>query len=179
MPNAFNHVMSKGNRGDPILTHEAEFQRFLAILRQTTTRFRWRCLAYCLMTNHYHLVVRTPEPNLSEVMHYLNGAYARWFNRRHGYQGHVFQGRFHSRSIESDWHLLEACRYVVLNPVRANLVRRPSDWAWSSYHATVGTRPDVASIALSEVLRFFGRRRPEAREAFRAFVDNAPGQRPL
>jgi REP element-mobilizing transposase RayT len=156
----------------------AEFRRFLAILDQTTRRFRWQCLAYCLMTNHYHLVVRTPEPNISQAMHHLNGAYARWFNRRHGYQGHLLQRRFHAAAIESDWHLLEACRYVVLNPVRAGLVRAPIQWPWSSYRATIGAPGDASGLALDELLGFFGRRRGSAREAFRAFVDDAPERRP-
>ncbi|MGH3010344.1 MAG: REP-associated tyrosine transposase [Gaiellaceae bacterium] len=170
-PNALSHVTSRGNRGEPIFTDSADFARFLAILEQATVRFRWRCLAYCLMTNHYHLIVQTPEPNISQAMHRLNGGYARWFNRRHGYRGHLFQRRFHAAAIESDWHMLEACRYVVLNPVRAGLARRPAEWEWSSYRATVGTAPKTCTLALDELLGFFGARR--AREAFRAFVDDA------
>jgi hypothetical protein len=109
----------------------ADFARFLAILEQATARSRWQCLAYS-----------------SQAMHHLNGSYARWFNRRHGYQGHLFQRRFHAAAIESDWHLLEACRYVVLNPVRAGLASRPSEWAWSSYRATVGTPPKASRHAI-------------------------------
>ena len=170
--NAFSHVTSRGNRGEPIFTDPTDFVRFLEITEQATVRFRWQCLAYCLMTNHYHLVVRTPEPSISQALHHLNGSYARWFNRRHGYQGHLFQRRFHSRAIESDWHLLEACRYVVLNPVRAGLVGRPSEWTWSSYRATIGASPEACTLALDELLGFFGRPPARAREAFRAFVDD-------
>ncbi len=170
---ALYHVTSRGNRGDPILQDSRERRRFLAILSQTVDRFRWRCFAYCLMTNHYHLVVMTPEPNISEGMHQLNNVYARWFNWRHGYEGHLFQRRFHASLIESDWHLLEASRYVVLNPVRAGLVRRPADWEWSSYRATVGDPRDTSTIAVEELLKFFGRRPAVARRAFRAFVDGA------
>jgi putative transposase len=180
-PNAISHITSRGNRGEEIFADSAEFARFLAILEQATARFHWQCVAYCLMTNHYHLVVRTPEPNTSQAMHHLNGSYARWYNRRHGYQGHLFQRRYHTAAIESDWHLVEACRYVVLNPVRAGVVRRPSEWAWSSYRATVGASPRPCSLALDELLEFFGRRRSQARAAFRAFVDDAvvPRGRPL
>ena len=131
------------------------------------------------MTNHYHLLVRTPEPNLSEAMHHLNGAYARWFNRRHGYRGHLFERRFHSATIESDWHLLEACRYVVLNPVRAGLVKAPSEWVWSSYRATLGLSRSNARVTVDQTLKFFGRDRDKAREAFRRFVADAPRRRPL
>jgi REP-associated tyrosine transposase len=129
------------------------------------------------MTNHYHLVVMTPEPNVSRGMHHLNGVYARWFNWRHGYEGHLFQRRFHAGVIASDWHLLEACRYVVMNPVRAGLVRRPADWTWSSYRATVGTNGDAPEIAVDELLRFVGPRRASARKTFRSFVDDAPSRR--
>ena len=133
------------------------------------------------MTNHFHLVVRNPEPNVSQAMHHLNGCYARWFNRRYGYQGHLFQRRYHAAAIESDWHLLEACRYVVLNPVRAGIATRPAEWPWSSYRATIGTQSTGSTLALDEILGFFGRRRSQAREAFRAFVDDAvvPRTRPL
>ena len=179
-PNGLYHVTSRGNRGEPIFLCSVEFRRFLAILEQATKRFGWRFLAYCLMRNHYHLVVRTPEPNISQGMHYLNGTYARWFNRRHGHQGHLFQRRFHAAAIESDWHLLESCRYVVLNPVRAGLVTGPTDWKWSSYHATVRARSGATLVALDELLGFFGRRRPDARDAFQSFVADAPARtRPL
>lgn len=156
-PNALSHITSRGNRGEPLFLDLTDGRRFLDTLDQTTERFRWQCLVYCLMTNHYHLIVRTPEPCLSQALHHLNGTYARWFNRRHGHQGHLFQRRFHSAAIESDWHLLEACRYVVLNPVRAGLVASPSDWMWSSYRATVGLSNGEAHVSVDEVLRFFGR----------------------
>lgn len=156
-----------------------EFRRFLAILDQATTRFGWRCLAYCLMTNHYHLVVQMREPVASRALHHLNGNYARWFNRRYGFRGHLFQRRFHAAEIESDWHLLEACRYVVLNPVRAGLARQPAEWPWSSYRATVGLPSHSAQLALDDLLGFFGRRRRAAAEAYRFFVEDAPGRRPL
>lgn len=170
LPNALYHVTSRGNRGEAVLSDGAERLRFLQILSRTSDRFGWRCLAYCLMTNHYHLVVRTPEPCISQAMHQLNGVYARWFNWRHGYEGHLFQGRFHAALIESDWHLLESCRYVVLNPVRAGLVQRPGAWEWSSYRRTVGLPADTDVVAVDELLRFFGSRRAAAQSAFEAFV---------
>jgi putative transposase len=173
-PDALYHVTSRGNRGEAILSDEAERLRFLEILSRTSDRFGWRCLAYCLMTNHYHLVVRTPKPCISRAMHQLNGVYARWFNKRHGYEGHLFQRRFHTALIESDWHLLESCRYVVLNPVRAGLVRRPGDWEWSSYRTTIGLSTDTGVVSSDELLRFFGSRRTAARSAFEAFVADAP-----
>jgi hypothetical protein len=131
------------------------------------------------MTNHYHLIVQTTEPNLSQAMHHLNGSYARWFNRRNGHRGHVFERRFHAAAIESDWHLLEACRYVVLNPVRAGLARAPAEWAWSSYRATVGLASPATGLALDDLLRLFGKHRLKARDAYRTFVADAPAHRPF
>lgn len=154
------------------MTDAAECRRFVAFLVETIRRFGWRCSGYCLMTNHYHLLLRTPKPNISEGMRHLNAGYARWFNRRHGYEGHLFQRRFHSVLVESDWHLLEAGRYVVLNPVRAGLVGHPRDWEWSSYRATLGTAPEATAIGLHEILGHFGRDPDRARSGFRAFVDD-------
>ena len=95
-------------------------------------------LAYCLMGNHYHFVLRTRQPNLSRLMRHINGEYTRTFNKRHGVTGHVFQGRFHAIIVDRDAYLLDACRYVELNPVRAGLVTCVDDWPWCSYHAHVG-----------------------------------------
>ena len=168
------HVTSRGNRREPIFLDSLGFGRFLAILELATRRFGWRCIAYCLMRNHYHLVIRTPEANISQGMHLLNGSYARWFNLHHGLQGHLFERRFHAAAIESDWHLLESCRYVVLNPVRAGLVVKPADWKWSSYRATIAAHRAATPIAVDEVLGYFGGRRADACEAFRSFVADVP-----
>lgn len=147
------------------------------LLNETSTALRWECLAYCLMTNHYHLVVATPEPSISIGMHRLNGAYARWFNRSHGHQGHLFQARFHSVLVERDSHLLEACRYVVLNPVRAGLVQAPSDWNWSSYRSTVEAGAQPSFLASGALLELFGSDTDSSRRTFERFVQD--GQRQL
>ena len=171
------HVGTRGNNKQDVYLGGADRYWFLEMFGKVVVRYAWDIYAYCLMTNHYHLVLVTPEPNISQGMHHLNGVYARWFNHRHGYAGHLFQRRFHSAVIESDWHLLEACRYVVLNPVRAGIVSGPSDWEWSSYRATVGASGSGSTLAVDELLKFFGRRRNTAREAFRAFVADAPSRR--
>ena len=177
-PDAFYHVTSRGNRGEPIFEDAVACRRFLSVLLEAQRRCGWRCFAYCLMTNHYHLVLMTPEPNITQGMQHLNGMYARWFNRRHGLEGHLFQRRYHTAMIESDWHLLEACRYVVLNPVRAGLVAAPEEWTWSSYRATVRPSGETA-IAVDELLKFFGREADAARRAFEGFVADAPERRPF
>ena len=103
---------------------------FLDTLADVTLRYNWLCHAYCLMDNHYHLLIDTPDGNLSIGMRQLNGIYTQRFNSRQGRVGHLFQGRFKAVLVQKDRHLLEACRYVVLNPVRAKRVRRPEEWIW-------------------------------------------------
>lgn len=137
-------------------------------------RHRWRCHAYCLLGNHYHLLVETLEASLSEGMRRLNGVYAQWFNRKHEVGGHLFQGRFHSVLVESPWHLLELSRYIVLNPVGAGLCGHPREWRWSSYRGTEGSEAPLPLLTVDWLLGQFGRRSEQAREAFRAFVEDAP-----
>ena len=122
------------------------------------------------MTNHFHLIFGVPKTNLSEGMHRLNGAYAKWFNWRHDYEGHLFQRRYHAALVESDHHMLESCRYVVLNPVRAGIADHPSAWSWSSYRPTAGLDPEPAFLTTERLLTYFGREEAKARLAYRAFV---------
>ncbi len=138
VPGGIYHVTSRGNRRECIYLDVLDRRRFLGNLDDVVRRFAWRCHAYCLMGNHYHLVVQTPKPNISEGMQRLNSRYAESFNRRYRLSGHLFQGRFYSELVETDAHLLELARYVVLNPVRAGLCPDAADWMWSSYRATAG-----------------------------------------
>jgi REP-associated tyrosine transposase len=124
------------------------------------------------MPNHYHLVVETPEPDLSAGMQWLNGRYAQAFNHRHGLDGHLFQGRFHSLLVESDWHLLELSRYLALNPVKAELCRHPRQWAWGSYPAIAGLVRPRRFLAPDRTLAPFGRTRATARRRFEEFVND-------
>jgi REP element-mobilizing transposase RayT len=137
-PGALYHVTARGDRREPIYAGDRDRQEFLELLAREVRQQHWLLYAYCLMDNHYHLLLETPEPNLVQGMRRLNGAYAQWFNRRHGFVGHVLQGRYKAILVERDSHLLELARYVVLNPVRANTAREPACYAWSSYRATAG-----------------------------------------
>jgi putative transposase len=175
LANGVYHVTARGNRGEEIFTSDSERRRFVHLLAKNAQACGWQCFAYCLMTNHFHLLVATPRPNLPEGMHGLNSAYARWFNWRHGFEGHLFQRRYHASLIESDHHMLESCRYVLLNPVRARLSPSPCAWRWSSYRATVGLDRKPRFLALDPILVYFGRDVAAAREAFRRFVLDAPG----
>jgi putative transposase len=131
--------------------------------------FGWQLAAFCLTTNHYHLVVRTPEPNIASGMHRLNMVYAQVFNRRHGFMGHLFDARYWSGVLRTEDYLLEASRYVVLNPVRAKLRQRPHEWPWSSYRQTVGLAPPAPYLSL-DWLRVFDADRPRAQALYRSFV---------
>jgi REP element-mobilizing transposase RayT len=128
----------------------------MAFLAQATFRRDWTCFAYCLMTNHFHLVLSLREQTLSRGMHRLNSVFARRFNERHGHVGHVFEARFTSISIESEPQLLEVLRYVVNNPVRAGLCADPGAWPWSSFRATAGLERCPRFLAGQRVRSLFG-----------------------
>ena len=119
---ALYHVTSRGDRREDIYVDDADREAWLAVLAQVCTRFNWTVHAYCLMSNHYHLLVETPDANLSAGMRQLNGVYTQHVNRRHGRVGHVYQGRFKAIIVQKDAYLIELARYVVLNPVRASMV---------------------------------------------------------
>jgi REP element-mobilizing transposase RayT len=137
-PGAIYHVTSRGDRREAIFDNDADRETLLKVLAQTVDRFDAGVLAYCLMDNHYHFVIQTRKANLSRLMRQLNGVYTQLYNRKHGKVGHLFQGRFKAILVDQDAYLLEVCRYVDLNPVRARLIRDPAKWHWSSYRAHVG-----------------------------------------
>ncbi len=164
------HVTARGNRRQRIFLSDPDNELFLGLLGRTAARLGWLCHAYCLMPNHFHLVVTTPEANLSRGMQWLCGTYAHVFNEIHGVDGHLFQGRFQSVLVERTEHLVELARYVPLNPVRARLCLDPSDWRWSSYRATAGLDRPSPGLAPEWLLRQFGEDATKARRAFVAFV---------
>ena len=137
-PGAVYHVTSRGDRQESIFEEDADRRALLAVVALGLTRFDAQMLAYCLMGNHYHFVLHTRAANLSQLMRHINGVYTQSFNRRHLKVGHLFQGRFKAILIDRDAYLLEVCRYVELNPVRAGMVDAPQAWPWSSYRAHVG-----------------------------------------
>lgn len=163
------HVTSRGDRREDIFLDDGDRQRWLALLGQVCDRFDWRCHAYCLMGNHFHIVVETVQAGLSSGMRQLNGVYTQWHNRVHGRVGHVFQGRFKAILVQRDSYLLELARYVVLNPVRAGLCALPHEWLWSSYNATIASRPAPHWLHTSWLLAQFG---AEPARSRRAYVDH-------
>jgi putative transposase len=163
-------LTARGNNRQPIFWADRDREDFLGILDAIVMRHGWACLAYCLMTNHFHLVIRLDEGGLSRGMQTLNGWYARTINHRYGRTGHLFRNRFSGALMETEPHVFEACRYVLLNPVRAGLCASPEDWRWSSFRATVGLARPQRLLAVGELLESFGDDRLGAQDAFRAFV---------
>jgi putative transposase len=159
------HVFSRGNARAPIYLDDADYGTFLGQFEKVVERFEWRCHGFCLMPNHYHLLLETPEPNLPLGMHVLNLAYARYFNWRYDRVGHVFQGPYRLRLIRTDAYLVELSRYIVLNPVRAHVVLDPGDWRWTSYRATAGLEQAPPYLEVDRVRDFFG-----GADAFTDFV---------
>ncbi len=173
---ALYHVTARGDRREPIYEDEEDRERFLGILGEVVARWRWRCYGYCLMDNHYHVVVETPEGNLSKGMRQLNGVYTQAYNRRHRQVGHLFQGRYKGILVDAEAYLLELARYVVLNPVRAGVVSEPGEWVWSSFNATVGQAGAPGWLAVDALLGHFAEKRSVARRRYRRFVSEGIGQ---
>lgn len=173
---ALYHITSRGDRREAIFEDDEDRETFLRVLAEVAKRYNWVCHAYCLMPNHYHLVVETVEGNLSKGMQQLNGVYTQGSNRRHGRIGHLFQGRFKGILVDKDRYLLELSRYVALNPVRAGLVESPEQWPWSSYGAMLGLAPAPRWLAVDSLLSQFGSIRAQARRHYRRFVLEGLGQ---
>jgi REP element-mobilizing transposase RayT len=183
--NAVYHVTVRGDRREPIFADDHDRLTLLRLIADTLPARAAHAYAYCLMGNHFHLVLRTAEPNLSAVMHRIDGEFTRAYNRRHGTVGHVFQGRYHDVIVDADSHLLTVCRYVDANPVRAGLVESAVDWHWSSHRAHLGLtrRPGwldsgtLHSLLVGREIAGIQDRR-EAIDAYRRFVDEAANTRP-
>jgi REP element-mobilizing transposase RayT len=169
-PNAFHHVTARGNARRDVFLDDDERELYYEVFAEVVRDYNWICHADCQMTNHYHNFVQTPDANLSAGMRQLNGVLTQRLNRMRGTVGHILQGRFKSCLVDSERYLLEVCRYTVLNPVRAGMVRRPEEWRWSSYRATVGLDPPRAHLSTDGILLRFGERRGEAALAFERFV---------
>ena len=173
---ALYHITSRGNRKEAIYEQDEDRKSFLNILADICQQYNWVGYAYCLMDNHYHLLIETPDGNLSKGMRQLNGRYTQTFNCRHQRVGHVFQGRYKAILIDKDSYLLELSRYIVLNPVRAGMVRSARDWPWSSYRETVGQKLKPDWLNSDWLLAGFSGNKTEAIEAYKRFVREGKGQ---
>jgi REP element-mobilizing transposase RayT len=151
---AVHHVYARGNRRERIFFANADRTMYLSKLGETVARSGWRCLAYCLLNNHVHLLIETPRPNLGAGMQWMHGSYAQWLNGRVGSCGHVFQGRYGANRITTDAQLWVTVRYIAHNPVEAGLVGAAHDWPWSS-HAVLD-RAAPAWLDVARLLAYFG-----------------------
>ncbi len=167
---ALYHVTSRGNERKLIYKNDKDRRAFLDILHRTNERYNWICHAYCLMDNHYHIVIETLDGNLSKGMRQLNGVYTQVFNKKYHRVGHIFQGRYKAILIQKESHLLEVCRYVILNPVRAKAVKTPVEWKWSSHRATVGIEESHPCLTTDWILGQFGTKRGIAKKRYSEFV---------
>jgi len=172
---ALYHITSRGNARKAIYRDDEDRRIFLDTLFTVNKRYNWICHAYCLMNNHYHLIIETPDGNLSKGTRQLNGVYTQTCNKRHHRVGHIFQGRYKAILIEKESHLLEVCRYTVLNPVRAKAAARPEEWRWSSYRGTSGLEKPHPGLTTDWVLGQFSRRKRQAEKKYREFVDAGTG----
>jgi REP element-mobilizing transposase RayT len=171
-PGALYHVFARGNERRPIFGDETDYTRFLELLESAIARYEWVCQSYCLMTNHYHLLVETPRANLPAGMRHLNGCYTQDFNRRRKRVGHLFQGRYMSVLVEKELGLLSVVRYIARNPIRAGMCERPEEWRWSSYAATIGEKAAPPWLATNWLIEHFGGTREQARQRLRAYVES-------
>ncbi len=170
VPGALYHVMSRGNAKQSIFLRDEDYRQFLDLLTVTTARFDIVCRAYCLMPNHFHLLLEPSAHPLSRMMQQLNSAYSQWFNRRHQRVGHVLQGRFKALLVDRNEYFLQVLRYILLNPVRAGLAGSAQEWHWSSYNVTAGAGAERSFLALEDVWLAFDADADRARSLFVEFV---------
>jgi putative transposase len=178
-PGAFYHVINRGHRHEPIVTDDRDKERFISYLSRMAGQFNVLVHSYCLMTNHYHLIIETPEGNLSRTMQWLNVSYAGYYNRRYHYAGHLFQGRFKAVLVDAGEYLEALSRYIHLNPVRAGVASCAWDYAWSSCHYFVGSQRSPAWLEINRILSGFGRSRKLAKRRYAAYLSEADQANPF
>ncbi len=169
-PGAYYRVNNRGNAGETIFTSDRDHEKFLEYLATLHERFSVKIHSYCLMSNHYHLLIETPQANLSAAIQWLNVSYAAWFNKNRKRQGHLFQGRFKAVLVDADDYLAQVSRYIHLNPVKAGITAAPQDYRWSSYSDFIKERTPPEWLDCS-LLTFFGSQRKSAVKKYRDFVE--------
>jgi REP element-mobilizing transposase RayT len=170
-PGAFYHITSRGNERKNIFKSAREREKFLSYLASSTERYGAVIHVYCLMTNHYHLLLETPLGNLSQIMRHINGAYTTYFNTRRQRDGHLFQGRYKAIVVDADEYAGELSRYIHLNPVRADMVEEPEEYRWSSYQYYIGLRKKLQWLKTDFILEYFGKKVSTAQKRYRKFVN--------
>lgn len=170
-PGAFYHVTSRGNEQKDIFKSRKDREKFLSYLQSSVERYGALIHVYCLMTNHYHLLMETPRGNLSEIMQHINGAYTTYFNVKRKRYGHLFQGRYKAILVEADEYAVELSRYIHLNPVKTGMVSEPQKYEWSSYRCYIGTGAGTEWLKTDFILNYFDKERVEAGRKYTQFVE--------
>lgn len=178
-PGAVYHIWARGNHQENIYFSDQDRKLFIRLLAATAKRMNWICHAYCLMTNHYHLLLETPDGLLSNGMSYVNGVYTQKINRRYGLTGHLFQERFHSKLIDGNPQFLATVRYIIRNALEANMVEDAGDWPWSSYRATTGQEKPPDFLMVDQVLSLLSNDRRTAQKIFREFIHTKDNEEAL
>lgn len=174
-PGAFYHVTSRGNEKKDIFRNNRDREKFLVYLESAAVRYGAIIHVWCLLDNHYHLMLETPKGNLSQIMRHLNGAYTTYFNVKWQRAGHLFQGRYKAILVEADPYATELSRYIHLNPVRAGIVDRPENHPWSSYRSYIGQAEPPAWLRTELILGYFGNKPEEVRHNYRKYVEEIFG----
>jgi putative transposase len=175
-PGAFYHVTSRGNEQKDVYKSQRDREKFLEYLESSTERYGAVFHAYCLMSNHYHLLLETPAGNLSQIMRHINGAYTTYFNIKRKRSGHLFQGRYKAILVEIDEYAMELTRYIHLNPVRVGMVSRPEEYRWSSYKSYIGQTSAPTWLKIETTLGYYGKKKNEAMNKYRLFVEELLGK---
>ena len=175
-PGAYYHVTTRGNERKDVFKSEKDRERFLTYLESAVKRYGAIIHVYCLMSNHYHLFIETPSGNLSQIMQHINGAYTNYFNTKRKRSGHLFQGRYKAILIEADEYAAELSRYIHLNPVRADMTKRPEEYPWSSYRDYIGERKAPEWLKTGFVLGYFGTKASDSERRYRKFVEDLLGK---
>lgn len=175
-PGAFYHMTSQGNEGKAIFRSHRDRKKFLSYLESATQRYGALIHIYCLMSNHYHLMVETPLGNPSQIMRHINGTYTTYFNSRRQRSGHLFQGRYKAIVFDVDEYGKELSSYIHLAPVRAGIVDKPEEYDWSSYPYYIDQKKAPEWLVRNSILHYFGRNFSNAQRKYREFVDAMIGQ---
>jgi putative transposase len=174
-PGAFYHVTSRGNEQKAVFKSKRDREKFQEYLESATERYNAVIHAFCLMDNHYHLLLETPSANLPQIMRHINGAYTTYFNVKRGRSGHLFQGRYKAILVDKDTYAKELSRYIHLNPVRAHMAKIPGDYQWTSYNAYIGESAAPDWLQRDFILAYFGKQTGTAQKRYREFVQALAG----
>lgn len=169
-PGAIYHIMARGNYKQNIYREKEDYEVFLYLLEDCRKRYNFKIHSFCLMTNHYHILMETGETEIWKIMKRINHLYAAYYNDKYEFIGHLFQGRYKSCLVKDDAYFLQVSRYIHLNPVKARMVNIPEDYEWSSYTSLIGTK-DMLLVTRDKLWSYFLSKSNIPKLAYRNFVE--------